>query len=554
MSTVASDEARERQLDTGVSLLITCLCVGAAVVLVDALPKVAPLLHERPLVVLEFLLLTLALQLFSVRVYGGGRIGVSAVGMLATGIALGAPAAMAVALVAAIVQWIRSRGLLHRALFDAAMFTLDVGAASAFYHLLTRLGDETWLHALAAAAAGVVLALISNTLLCTAIGLDEDVHPLTVWRERFRWARFHYLSFGPLAFAAVRGYDAIGVLGLVAFTLPPGLLLLSVHEYVARTREALDQERAAKDNYLRERNDMEALFELAGGLAVRSHDRRAVVTYAEERLAGLVGASAAVIDDADGAGEPLETGGKIVARVRFVEGPAFDADRWQRLRAAILPHLSTAIESAELVERVWRTHLETIGALSRSMEAKDYYTGGHTERVGRIAVALATRLGYEGAELDAIEVGALLHDIGKIGIPERILNKPDVLDDEEWKVMRHHPVISDHILASVDLHPIVREIARHSHERYDGAGYPDGLAGEEIPLPARIVLVADALDALTSDRPYRPARHLLAAMQEIREHASSQFCPSVVGALADVFRDEPHIFGVGYLRAFENAS
>jgi putative nucleotidyltransferase with HDIG domain len=189
------------------------------------------------------------------------------------------------------------------------------------------------------------------------------------------------------------------------------------------------------------------------------------------------------------------------------------------------------------------------------MEAKDYYTGGHTERVSTMAKALARRLGYTGAELDAIEIGALLHDIGKIGIPERILNKPGKLDDEEWRVMKEHPVISEYILSDVGLPNVVLEIARSSHERLDGKGYPDGLAGEQIPLPARVVLVADAFDALTSDRPYRRARPLPVALQEIRKHAGSQFCPRVVAALEDLYRDEPQSLGSGRLYAVgENAA
>jgi putative nucleotidyltransferase with HDIG domain len=336
----------------------------------------------------------------------------------------------------------------------------------------------------------------------------------------------------------------------MAFTIPPGLLLYSVREYVERTKDALRKERRAKERFRRQSRDMKALFEFAGGLSLRSHDRTALVAYAEASLRQLVDAYAAIIDPPGGEdGIPLETGGKLVGRLRFVEGKRFDAARWERIGPAVLPHLATAIESADLVSRVWRQHLDTIAALSRSMEAKDLYTGSHTERVAAIAVALAKRLGYGGGQLDAIEVGALLHDVGKIGIPETILNKPNGLDDTEWEIMRQHPVISDRILEGIALDPIVRQIARHSHERYDGRGYPDGLAGEDIPLPARIVLVADALDALTSDRAYRPARHLAAAMQEIRENTGSQFCPSVVTALDLVFREEPHVLGVGYLQA-----
>jgi putative nucleotidyltransferase with HDIG domain len=179
------------------------------------------------------------------------------------------------------------------------------------------------------------------------------------------------------------------------------------------------------------------------------------------------------------------------------------------------------------------------------MEAKDYYTGGHTERVATIAVALARRLGLTGADLEALEIGALLHDIGKIGIPEHILHKPGALTEEEWAVMKQHPLISDYILSEVDLPPIVRQIARSSHERIDGAGYPDGLPGSEIPLAARIVLVADAFDALTTDRPYRRARHTLAALQEVRANSGTQFCPLVVDALERLFREEPHALASG---------
>jgi diguanylate cyclase (GGDEF)-like protein len=189
--------------------------------------------------------------------------------------------------------------------------------------------------------------------------------------------------------------------------------------------------------------------------------------------------------------------------------------------------------------RLKRAQLATITALTRSMEAKDSDTGGHTERVAGVAAALAHRLGYRGEELEAIQVGGLLHDIGKIGIPESVLNKPGPLSEEEWATMREHPVISDYILAGVDLHPFVRQIARSGHERIDGQGYPDRLAGNDIPLPARIALVADAFDAITSDRVYRPARSIDAALQEIQAHAGTQFCPLVVHALEQLFLEQP---------------
>jgi putative nucleotidyltransferase with HDIG domain len=539
----------ERKLFT-VHAMITAVAVAATIALAVALPSIKAAVAAQPEKLAEFLVLSLVLQLFAIPVTpDGGRVGVAGVGMLAAGITLGTGPAMAIALVVAVANELRVRGELHIALFDASMFVLDVGAGALVYNLLTAVDDGVAMRIAASFVAGVVLNAVNFGLLCSALGLHLNRHPVSVWRERFRWGRYHYLAFGPLALAAAEAHHSLGLLGLLAFTIPPGLLLFSVHEYVDRTKVAAEKERRAKERYRNQSRDMKALFELASGLSLRSHDREALIAYAEEALCGMVHAKAVFIDPPHGErGLTLETGGKIVGKLRFSEGDSFDRERWDRLRPAVLPHLATAIESADLVGRVWRRHLETIAALSRSMEAKDYYTGGHTERVAAIAVAIAKRLGFEGDELDAIEVGALLHDVGKIGIPEAILNKPGTLDDDEWVIMREHPVISDRILTGIDLHPIVREIARHSHERYDGAGYPDGLAGEDIPLPARIVLVADALDALTSDRAYRPARHLIAAMQEIREHTGSQFCPTAAGALEDVFHTEPHVLGVGYLR------
>jgi hypothetical protein len=200
-------------------------------------------------------------------------------------------------------------------------------------------------------------------------------------------------------------------------------------------------------------------------------------------------------------------------------------------------------ELLTLAGQVRKTHRDLIAALSRSMEAKDIYTGGHVERVAEISVALGQRLGFRGADLDAIEIGALLHDIGKIGIPERILHKPGPLDDAEWETMRRHPIVSEFILSGVDLHPFVKQIARSGHERIDGAGYPDGLAGDEIPLPARIILVADAFDALTSDRPYREKLPHHQALAEIRANAGTQFCPKVVSALDRAAHEEPGVLG-----------
>ena len=183
---------------------------------------------------------------------------------------------------------------------------------------------------------------------------------------------------------------------------------------------------------------------------------------------------------------------------------------------------------AEALERVYR---ETLGSLSSALEAKDAYTGEHAQEVGELATAVGRRLGLEGADLRNLELGALLHDIGKIRIPEAILNKPGPLDEAEWALMRSHPEAGERILAPIASLAGALPIVRSSHERWDGLGYPDGLAGEQIPLGARIVAVCDAFRAMVEPRPYRGALPLEDVLTELRRCAGSQFDPACVDAL-----------------------
>jgi diguanylate cyclase (GGDEF)-like protein len=202
-------------------------------------------------------------------------------------------------------------------------------------------------------------------------------------------------------------------------------------------------------------------------------------------------------------------------------------------------------DNQALLGRMHRSYLSTITSLARTIEAKDPYTGGHTERVAQIARMLAVELGFDDAQLRAVDVGSVIHDIGKIGIPDNILLKPGKLDPEELAEMRRHPEISSYIVAELELPAIVKQMVRGHHERYDGTGYPDGLAGDEIPLAARILSVADALDAMTSDRPYRRALPLEDARAEVEAQAGRQFCPRVVAALGRVLDSNPAFFEDG---------
>ena len=199
-------------------------------------------------------------------------------------------------------------------------------------------------------------------------------------------------------------------------------------------------------------------------------------------------------------------------------------------------------DNQDLVRRIHESYLATITALARTIEAKDPYTGDHTERVATIAARIARRLDFSEPELRAIGVGAVIHDIGKIGIPDSILLKPGRLTEDEFELMRSHPEISSYILADLELPAMVKDMVRSHHERYDGSGYPDGLGADRIPLAARVLAVADALDAMTSDRPYRPAMPLADALDEVRSQTGRQFCPSVVAALEASLCAEPAVW------------
>jgi putative nucleotidyltransferase with HDIG domain len=174
------------------------------------------------------------------------------------------------------------------------------------------------------------------------------------------------------------------------------------------------------------------------------------------------------------------------------------------------------------------TYTLTLEALVTALDARECETGNHSQRVVRTTLAIADRMGINGEEREHIARGALLHDIGKIGVPDHVLLKPGRLTEDEWVDMRKHPEIGARILSGIKFLEPAAEIVLAHQERWDGDGYPRGLKGEEIPVGARIFAVADALDAITSDRPYRRGRSLQYAREEIHRHAGTQFDPLVV--------------------------
>jgi hypothetical protein len=189
------------------------------------------------------------------------------------------------------------------------------------------------------------------------------------------------------------------------------------------------------------------------------------------------------------------------------------------------------------VEDLETLNQETIFAFVRAIDARDPYTARHSEKVAGYAVQLARALGLPPADCQRIHLAGMLHDVGKVALERSILHKPGALTDEEWAQVRDHPALSAHIIGAVARFAQYVPGARHHHERYDGHGYPDGLAGKAIPLDARILAVADSYDAMTSDRSYRPALSHGEAIRRLSADAGTQFDPVCVRAFASLDLD-----------------
>ena len=216
---------------------------------------------------------------------------------------------------------------------------------------------------------------------------------------------------------------------------------------------------------------------------------------------------------------------------RIERDPSAD---YRRLHAAYQQSLRYAEDVRRLYHQMQRAICQSLLGLANALEAKDSYTRGHSERVAALSRRVASALGLAPSLVDVVGQAGLLHDIGKIGVPEAILRKPGLLSPEEWHVMRAHPTIGAQIVAPFEFFEGAARAIRHHHERWDGSGYPDGLAREAIPLEARIIAVVDVFDALTSARSYRPALDRNAACAMLRQEAGHTLDETVVAALLGV--------------------
>jgi putative nucleotidyltransferase with HDIG domain len=233
---------------------------------------------------------------------------------------------------------------------------------------------------------------------------------------------------------------------------------------------------------------------------------------------------------------PLTNNGRVTGVLEVInkkDGTPFDEDDRDSL-AAFAIQSSIALENARLYSDLKRAFRDTVRVIANAIEARDPYTAGHAERVTAVAIETAHEMGWSREQIELLEIGSLLHDIGKIGVSDAILRKPDRLTDEEYGQMKKHPVVGAKMLESVSILRSVLPYILYHQERYDGLGYPFGLSGKEIPIEGRILAVLDTLDAMTSDRPYRKGQTVEQALAEIKRHRGTQFDPEIVDALLRV--------------------
>ena len=225
----------------------------------------------------------------------------------------------------------------------------------------------------------------------------------------------------------------------------------------------------------------------------------------------------------------------VLAVGEKVSGQEFGTVDLEMLRA-LSESAGIAIENARLFKDLQESYVSTVRLLVARIEEKDPYTHGHTERVAQYSVALARELGFPVEEVQRIQFGAYLHDIGKVHTQDEVLHKPGALTDEEWRMVKMHPVRGAEMIKGVKFLERVVDMVRHHHERVDGRGYPDGLKGDEISTAAKIVNVADAFDAMTTDRPYRAGMTFEQAIAQMQEKAGTQFAAEIVEVLVKAVR------------------
>lgn len=308
-----------------------------------------------------------------------------------------------------------------------------------------------------------------------------------------------------------------------------------------------------------EDDELELLAYTGGPRDVATHRRTALPRPADE--ATILNGHLALVGD-----EPvvspqhlacliLRTNDRPVGVLRLARGqdqPGFDADD-RTLLAICASQIAASLDNSRLYQQLKDQNLQTVAALAAAIDARDPYTRGHSEQVMRYAVRLAELLDMTQQQIESVRYGALLHDIGKIGIRDHILLKPGPLAPEEFEIMRSHPTIGADIVRGIkDLRSII-PIIEHHHERTDGRGYPDGLFGPEVPIEAGVLSIADAYDTMTSDRAYRRAMRPEEAIAELRKGSGTQWDGRFVEVFVTMIQQEGHLLRLLHSRRTQSA-
>lgn len=236
---------------------------------------------------------------------------------------------------------------------------------------------------------------------------------------------------------------------------------------------------------------------------------------------------------------PMISQGQIIGLMNLIYNDRYNfiSPGQKNMLSFLTSTAASAVESNFLNRNLRKSYLQTITTLANAIEARDLYTSGHTDRVYRLARVIARKMGWSTHRLQALRTGCLLHDIGKIGVPDAILNKPDKLTEAERKIMMQHPQVGARILKGIPfLEPIIPYVLYH-HEKFDGSGYPFGLMGREIPIEGRLLAVVDTFDAMTSNRPYRHEQPPERALKELEDFSGSQFDPGIVEIFLEVYKE-----------------
>jgi putative nucleotidyltransferase with HDIG domain len=397
----------------------------------------------------SLIVLGVVFERVGVRIYGDTHVSAGVVALFAIAVLYGAPGVAVAAPLVVLLARAFTYSRWYITIFDMGAYTLTNMAASFTFRAFPGVGEHAagwWIPA--ALPAACVNYAVNSGLVLVMVSLRSGDRPFSVWREQHQWIFPYFIVFGGLSIALAAAYQALGVLGIMAFVAPPLMMRFALQQYVSKTEQTVME--------LKQKN------------------------------------------------AALETANENIM---------------------------------EMTRQLTETYDGTLEALVLALDARDHETKGHSFRVAQYVMAVARKLnvGENTQEWIDMQRGALLHDVGKIGVPDFILHKPGPLTPEEWNDMKRHPHIGHEMLRDISFLAGAAEIVHCHHERFDGKGYPRGITGDEVPLGARVFAVADAFDAMTSDRPYRKALPPEMAREEIVRHSGTQFDPEVVQAFLLVY-------------------